>query len=90
MENSNETTIRKETGLLYEDGSPVLFGDEVLGLDERWHVVTAVELDATGWRVCKRCGRWFRYARGGIGRRPAYCSDVCRGTAMADRKKVAK
>ena len=51
MENSNETTIRKETGLLYEDGSPVLSGDEVLGLDERWHVVTAVELDATGWRV---------------------------------------
>jgi len=41
-----------------------------------------------GWRVCKRCGRWFRYARGGAGRRPVYCSDVCRGAAIADRKKV--
>lgn len=40
-----------------------------------------------GWRVCKRCGRWFRYARGGAGRRPVYCSDVCRGAAEVDRQK---
>lgn len=42
------------------------------------------------YAVCELFGRWFRYASGGAGRRPVYCSDVCRGAAMADRKKAAK